>query len=97
MPVARNPAQLSINPVTNKIYVTHQTGKTITVIDGATNALTTVATADDLGFRVLAVNPVTNRIYSASASNNVTVIDGATNAVTPVAVGGPYLSRRPTR
>ncbi len=62
----------------------------MTVIDGATNATTTVA-AGTSPFSV-AVNPVTNKIYVANyGSNNVTVIDGATNATTTVAAGThPY-------
>jgi YVTN family beta-propeller protein len=64
----------------------------VTVIDGATNSITTVtdpnalspAGADSRGFAV-AVNSVTNRIYVTNeGSNNVTVIDGATNSITTV-------------
>ena len=63
----------------------------VTVIDGATNATTTVAAGSP---RAVAVNPVTNKIYVANQnSNNVTVIDGATNATATVAAGtarGPW-------
>ena len=54
----------------------------MTVIDGATNATTTVTAGSATPWAV-AVNPVTNKIYVANyGSNNVTVIDGATNATT---------------
>src|SRR5262249_27405969 len=54
------PAALAANPVTNKIYVA---SGPITVIDGATNAITSVNSG---GFPVaVAVNPVTNKIYFA--------------------------------
>ena len=56
------------------------------MIDGATNATTTVAAGTNP--YAVAVNPVTNKIYVANdGSNNVTVIDGATNATTTVTAG----------
>jgi YVTN family beta-propeller protein len=61
----------------------------VTVIDGATNAKTTVAAGAE-PFAV-AVNPVSNKVYVANkGSDNVTLIDGATNATTLVTAGtGP--------
>ncbi len=64
-------------------------GTTVTVINGSTNATSTVSVGT---YPVaVAVNPVTNNIYVANfASNNVTVINGGTNATTTVAAGaGP--------
>jgi YVTN family beta-propeller protein len=59
------------------------------VIDGATNATSTVAVGSNPG--AICVNPVTNRIYVLNVANqisgNVTVIDGATNATTTIAQG----------
>src|SRR5215469_3364366 len=76
------PAALAVNPVTNKIYVA---SSPITVIDGATNAVTSIVAG---GFPVaVAANPVTNKIYFADKASNpgsVIVIDGATNAITTV-------------
>jgi len=62
----------------------------VTVIDGATNNTTTVATGSYP--KVLAVNPVTNKIYVANQGNRtVTVIDGASNGTTTIAAGStPY-------
>ena len=58
----------------------------VTVIDGATNAITTLAAGTTP--RAVAVNPVTNKIYVANnGSNDVTVIDGATNTITTLAAG----------
>ena len=37
------PYTVAVNPITNKIYVANQTSDDVTVIDGATNATTTVA------------------------------------------------------
>jgi YVTN family beta-propeller protein len=73
--------------VTNKVYVANSGSNNVTVIDGATNATTTV-TAGAFP-RVIAVNPVSNKVYVANQiSADVTVIDGATNATTAVAAGG---------
>ena len=65
-------------------------GNTVTVIDGATNATTSVPVGT--APQAVAVNPVTNKIYVANYhSGNVTVIDGATNATTAVDAGsGPW-------
>ena len=80
-----NPRSLAVNPVTNKIYIANYSGNNVTVIDGATNATTTVATGTTPS--AVAVNPLTNKIYVVNnGSNNVTVIDGATNATSTVPV-----------
>ncbi len=76
--------------MTNKIYVANFNAATVTVIDGATNSTTTVATG--FGPAYIAVNPVTNKIYVTNEGNGVTpstvtVIDGATNAATNVTAG----------
>ena len=55
----------------------------VTVIDGATNSTTKMNVAGDS--IAIAVNPVTNKIYTANAYQNVVaVIDGSTNNVTTV-------------
>jgi YVTN family beta-propeller protein len=82
------PTQLAINPVTNKLYATNSGSNNVTVIDGATNAITNVTT---LGIQpnALTVDSVTNRIYVANQqTGNLEVIDGATNKPTTLAVGG---------
>jgi YVTN family beta-propeller protein len=38
------PGALAVNPITNKIYVTNELNNQVTVIDGATNAVSTVST-----------------------------------------------------
>ena len=73
---------VAVNPVTNKIYVG---GGSVTVIDGPTNAMSTVPAS---GSGPIVVNPVTNIIYVVNnGSNYVSVIYGATNrtATVPVA------------
>ncbi len=83
------PQGAAVNPVTNQIYVANFGSNNVTVIDGATNAATTVTDAGANEPVAVAVNPVSNKIYVVNtASRTVTVIDGATNATTAVMVGG---------
>jgi YVTN family beta-propeller protein len=84
IPVGTSPSGVAVDSQTNFIYVANagnsETGDpgNITVIDGATNATTTLRDSEGLGPSAVAVNSVTNKIYVAnSLSNNVTVIDGA--------------------
>src|SRR6266436_3948418 len=85
IPAGTNPLAAAVNPVTNKIYVAIQgSSNNVTVIDGATNATTTVTDVSAIKPVAVAVNPVTNKIYVANqGSANVTVIDGANNDVVP--------------
>lgn len=87
--VSDGPVDIGVNPNTNLIYVgrTVHFGGQISVIDGATNSVSTIG---GLGAHPisLAVDPVTNRIYVANQlSNNVSVIDGGTNSVVAT-IGG---------
>ena len=43
VPTGTAPGAVAVNPVTNKIYVGNRSSGNVTVIDGATNATTTVA------------------------------------------------------
>jgi YVTN family beta-propeller protein len=71
--------------VTNKVYVANNGSNNITVIDGATNATTTLTDQTASGPTGVAVDALTNQIYvTNNASATVTVIDGATNALTSV-------------
>ena len=79
----RGPWAVTLNPVTNKIYVANLGSDNVTVIDGATNGTLTVDVGDSPV--AVAVNPVTNKVYVANqGSDNVTVIDGTTNTTTTV-------------
>lgn len=88
------PRAVAVNPVTNKIYVASclqrfggVVSESLTVIDGATNATTTI-TGGCPGS--VAVNPVTNKIYMPGA-----VIDGATNSITTLSAGGSVVAVNP--
>jgi len=66
--------------------VANQNGNSVTVINGASSATTTI-NAGSAPF-ALAVNPVTNRIYVANyGGSSITVINGANNATTTVSAG----------
>ena len=92
-----DPYGVAVNPTTNLIYVTNFGGNSVSVIDGATNAVTATIGVGSSPYEV-AVNPITNLIYVTTQLNSdqpgysVSVIDGATNTVTAtIRVGsGPY-------
>ncbi len=82
------PDYVAVNPVTNRIYVADSNGGSgdVIVIDGATNATTTVATGNSTS--QLAVDMTLNKVYALDTlGNHVAVIDEATNAVTEVMIG----------
>jgi YVTN family beta-propeller protein len=90
IPVGSKPVGVDVNPVTNRVYVGSTVSKTITVLDGETNAVigSPIQHGTEPGF--IAVNPVTNRVYVSNfVGNSVTVLDGATNAPVgqPIQVG----------
>src|SRR5277367_5151003 len=78
------PRGIAINPITNKIYFADNNGGTLTVMDGATNAVSTLSYGG-VGNWAVAVNPVTNFVYVVDRSQStVDVFTGAT-ATAPVA------------
>jgi DNA-binding beta-propeller fold protein YncE len=100
-PNAIAPQFVAVNQVTNKIYVANlgnlganppgPNHGNITVIDGATNAITTLTDPNVLGPQAVAVNQNTNKIYVAiptdsalTGNGGVTVIDVATNTISIV-------------
>ena len=83
--------EIAVNPVTHKVYAASDlASSTVAVIDGSTNAATTVNYQESQPWAV-AVNPVTNIIFVAdNASGTVSVIDGSTNQLdeaSPITVG----------
>jgi YVTN family beta-propeller protein len=85
IPAGVHPRALAVNSLTNQIYVANQgDGITdfgeITVINGITNAPSTVTDPSANAPYGVGVNPVTNMIYVANyVSSNVTVVNGSTN------------------
>jgi len=104
--VEPDPTGFAVNPATNKIYVANEndapsltpddgatsgnsTNGSVTVIDGATNTTSTIAVGD--GAQLIALNPVTNKIYVATnVDSHVTIIDGATGTTSTIAVGNVF-------
>jgi len=76
--VGLGPRDASINPNTNKVYVSNQFDDTVSVIDGTTDTVIKTISVTRPGKS--AVNPDTNKIYIISG-NNVVVIDGASDTI----------------
>lgn len=86
VPAGLSPANLAVNPVTNKIYVPNISSQTVSVIDGVTNQPKVLITRPYPETAV--VNSTTNKIFVGHSNGYVTVIDGATNALTTIETGG---------
>ncbi len=67
------PVGVAVNAATNRIYVATSDGR-LTVIDGATNALTPFAIP--MGSHSIGVNPVTNKVYLHDGGATTTILDG---------------------
>jgi len=86
-------ADIAINEITNKIYVSNPSGNTVSVLQGGSNfSMPAIAIPiDDTNLppqlrgtqpSAIAINPALNRIYVANKqSNNVTVIYGGNDKV----------------
>lgn len=86
-PSGTGPEAVVVNPVTNEIYVANASdsgnGNSVSVIDGATNTVTTTIALPTLAQPSgLGINTVTNTIYTLNVGSTVSVIDGATNTLT---------------
>jgi YVTN family beta-propeller protein len=86
-PNAWFPHAVAVDSVTNTIYVTNEgcfledpcrNPGSVTVINGATNSVTTIINPNTNNPEALALDPTTDKIYVANlGSGNVTVIDGS--------------------
>ena len=100
LPAGQQIGHLAVNSVTNKIYIASQLGGGgVFVLNGATNALTKIAST--VQTTVIAVNEVSNTIYAGlngqfgDGTSYIQAIDGATdtftrNINTPGAVVGNF-------
>jgi uncharacterized repeat protein (TIGR01451 family) len=86
LPIAAG-SMFAVDPLANKIYVANSgIADSVTVIDGATHGTTTVTVGRQPN--VVAVNPLTNRIYTTSIPDDtVTVVNGTTLATATIPVG----------
>ncbi len=76
------PFGIAVNDATNRVYVANSSSGDVSVIDGATDAVTTTI---HVGFAAnfIAVDPVLNKIYvtTDSAGASLAVVDGTTNTL----------------
>ncbi len=86
------PNGIAVNPSTNTVYVSNQNSNSVSVINGATNTVTSTVSVGTSP-RGIAVNPSTNTVYVANQGNGrVSVINGATNTVTSTISAGSALN-----
>jgi YVTN family beta-propeller protein len=83
MPVGVFPIGIAVTQDGKRVYVANSYwwslgGNTVSVIDTATNNVTTVKVRGPYG---VAVDPAGTKVYVTSQNNNVHVIDTATNTV----------------
>ncbi len=71
----------AVNPITNKIYLASTSGQDFLVMDGNTNALTSLNIGQPL-VDTLVLNPSTNKIYPIAFDGTLYVVDGATGTLT---------------
>jgi len=83
--VGSYPQALVVDPVRNKIYVANNFGHSVTMIDGATNATSTIQVGQGPGHCSERCNQ--QDLYGQFGSESVTVIDGATGATASVPAG----------
>jgi YVTN family beta-propeller protein len=80
---------ITINPVTNRIYLPEQTEPgQLVVVDAGTNAVTTVPLQGNLPYDA-AVDSLRNIIYVSDSDGQVDVLDGKTNTETATITGIP--------
>ncbi len=85
-PVSEN--GIDVNPVTNRIYVSHMPGNTISVIDGDDNKVIADITIDEVKniheivVQGIEINEARNHIYVANEKDSkIVIIDGESNQV----------------
>jgi len=89
LPVGTSPAGVAISPDGSKVYVANTGSSSISVIDIATNTVTTTIAGGSKPYS-LVVTPDGSRIYASDLGNNsVTVINTATGQIigNPIKVG----------
>jgi len=87
------PYGVAVNPTTNRVYVTNEGTDNVSVIDGATNAVTATVPVGIHPWGI-AFNPTTNRVYvTNNADDTVSVIgdspSGPTSKPTPPSTATP--------
>jgi YVTN family beta-propeller protein len=79
--VGSAPISVAVNTLTDTVYVANETAGTVSVVNGATNAVTATIPVG-AGPTGIAVSENYNRVYTANNSaGTVSIIDGSTNTV----------------
>jgi len=79
--VGTNPLSVSVNPITNKVYVGNAGSNNVTIIDGASSSVITTLTVSAWPQWVVA-DPENNRIYASTLTGaNTSIIDGTSNTI----------------
>ena len=79
IPVQGSPADISIDPDLNQIYLASFSGP-LAVLDGATNQVTTIPTPDCSIGRFMATNKATHRVY-INCEQSLTIVDAVSQMV----------------
>lgn len=88
--VGLNPYGVVVNPAGTRIYVTNDSGASISVIETATNTVTATVNVGKASSG-LAIDPAGTRLYVANElDNTISVVDTSANAVTATVPVGAY-------
>ncbi len=97
-PVGSYAVGLAVNPQTNMVYAANFDSNTVTVFNATKGSVvkTIGLGGSSLNPSELAVNPVTNKVYSTTGRNSIVVIDGLTNSVSKTVQVGSSASGNST-
>ena len=79
-------AGITVNPVTNTVYVSDNTDQDIVIIDGMSNTVTGSIGVSGNPWG-LAINPFTNKLYVTLGSSGVDIVYTSTKQIVPVSTG----------
>ena len=87
VPVGAGPVSIAVNEKSGRVYAASAGTGTVSVIDGATNAIVATLRVVDRPYSI-AANSATGKVYvSHTFSDKISIIDCATNAVTQLTTG----------
>jgi YVTN family beta-propeller protein len=85
--VGKGPVSIAVNTKTGRAYVTNVADGTVSVLDGATDAVLATVPVGDLPYSI-AANSVTNKVYvTHTYSGETSILDGVTNTITNARTG----------
>jgi DNA-binding beta-propeller fold protein YncE len=78
---------ITVNPVTNRIFVTDDSDFQVVAIDGYTNTIVARDPTQNQELLGMAVDFGTNQILAAASGNQIVAVNGSTGAITRYTVG----------